>query len=195
MTKPVLPKTLVASVRSSHISVVVIALVSVFLTTAVWGGFYFGFLREKWKMKQRILTQLVKREKLLAHLSHPEKYGALKNQLLIHMANLNPEQAIPNTADISDLLEAVATEANLANMVLLNFEEKQEQSLGLVVEIPIMMTLTGKYENLVQFLEGLIGLSRLTTVKNMHLTVFSSAEDHTMLTITLTLAAYRGQMS
>ncbi len=189
MTDPVLSKIVPVSTGSPRISVVVIALVSVFLTSAVWGGFYFGVLREKWKLMQRVSIQLVQHEKLLAHLSHPDQHHPHP------WAGLNPELYIPNTADISELLEAVSTEANLTGMVLVNFEEKQEQSLGLVAEIPVLITLTGQYENLVQFIEALNGMSRLTSIKDMRLTVFSSAENQTMLSITLTLVAYRGMVS
>ncbi len=171
---------------TARASVVVSALVSVFLTCVVWGIFYFGFLREKWKLKQRVVAQLSKHEKFLAHLSHPENSDAWKNQ---------SEQAIPNSADISDLLEAVSMQANLSGMVLVNFEEKPAQASGLVVEIPITVTLTGNYENLIQFIEALDGLSRLTTIKNMHLAVSTLSQDHAVLSITLTIVAYRGQLS
>jgi Tfp pilus assembly protein PilO len=179
-----------------RVSVVLNAILSVFLTSAIWCFFYFGFLREKWKLKQRVVTQLIKHEELLNHLSHPESSDIWKKQLAVHQAaSFNFEHAIPNTTDISDFLEAVSAEANLAGMMLVSFEEKPAQVSGLVIEIPVAVTLTGSYENLIQFIEAIENLSRLTTIKNMHLVVSSPSVDHAMLSIKLTLAAYRGQVS
>ena len=180
--------------QPSKFSYVIIGLITIVLTLVFLGGGYFLFLRTKWKLLSQVSLQLDKREKMLAYLKGDAKANhAALDSLLKDEAWHRLEGKIPNTDDISGLLEEISTQVESAGLTLMNFEEQKEMPLEFLMQIPIQLTVMGKYENLLQLIDGFSNLSRLVTVDALHLTTFSSETDHVILSATLLLSAYKGQ--
>lgn len=186
---PVLPSKTVAR-KSGGVSWVIIGLIIIIITSLVLGGSYFTFLRTSLKELKYTSYQVSKLQAMLVQLqTMPSHNVAIKdNKLLAEL-----EQKIPTSGSISSLLEDISAQVEYSGLTLMNFEEKNQEIKDTLIIIPVELTLTGSYENLLKFINSFADFNRLITIDGIHLTTFSTVQENVILSITLQLTAYKGQ--
>ena len=188
--EPSIPPKVAVPRKSGSFSWVIVGLIIIVTTSVILGGSYFSLLRTNFKELKYTSYQVAKRQAMLAQLqSMPVQNVGLKNNE--KLAEL--EQKIPTSGSISSLLEDISAQVEYSGLTLMNFEEKNQAIQDTLVIIPVELTLTGSYENLLKFIDSFSDFNRLITIDGIHLTTFSASQENVVLSITLQLTAYKGQ--
>jgi Tfp pilus assembly protein PilO len=179
-------------ISSSSGPAIATSLVGLVLVCGMWGGAYFGFLRDRFKTEHVVSAHLLERQEVLHKLNDSVKNRAqfdaemsdLQNQIAL------AEQKLPANDDISSFLDEVAEIASLSGLNLQSFEEGTKRPLGQLIQTPVKVLLSGEYEHLVRFLTRLAAHPRIVEVSGLHITTFFEDDDKTTLSIELNLIVY-----
>lgn len=92
----------------------------------------------------------------------------LKRQLLI------AQEKLPQDAEIPSLLQRIHNQAKTAGLEITSFKRNPDVAKNFYVEIPVLMDLSGTYDELANFLFYVGRMTRIVNVKNLNLAALSS---------------------
>lgn len=99
-------------------------------------------------------------------------------------------ERLPNQAEVPGLLDEISRLGLTAGLVIEHIQWAPEVSRPFYTELPLQMTLAGKYHDLGLFVSGLANLPRIVTVHDFALAPLSPAGDG-QLRMTLLAKTYR----
>ncbi|GAC1388162.1 MAG: type 4a pilus biogenesis protein PilO [Marmoricola sp.] len=76
---------------------------------------------------------------------------------------------LPNEANIDDLIRSLSEIGTKSGLVIDNIEPQAEQKQSFYASIPIVMSVTGSFNEIGVFLDSLSKLARIVNVTNIHM--------------------------
>ena len=155
-----------------------VALAGVFVLIIV-SYFYFGLLPLEESIEaqqQQVETQrmLLKRNQMLARdlPKKREEFAKLEKQLKIAL------NMLPKKSQIPDLLEGVTWAGKDSGLSFSQFKPESESVRSIYAEVPVSLSVSGSYRQLLTFLKRVGEIPRIVDVKNLKLK--SSSTDQTL---------------
>jgi type IV pilus assembly protein PilO len=113
-------------------------------------------------------------------------------QLTARLKELN--ELLPEEKEISSLLKQVSDLCIAAGLEMKSWRPgpKKDHPSGIVIEIPVSISVTGTYHNLGNFLSSLTRMSRIVNINNIQLTSPSMVKGVNVLQISFTASTFSG---
>lgn len=138
-------------------NVVIMALIAWFL---IWPSYS---LMSGYRAKlEELNATLVKDRKIAADIP---KYLNEKKQMLDSLDKALTQ--LPNDREIPDLMDSISTRAQRAGLKIFTFKPGAEVAKGFYAEVPVSMTVEGKFEGLYDFTQKVASLPRIVNLGSM----------------------------
>lgn len=139
------------------VNVVIMALIAWFL---IWPSY--SLLSGYRTNIVELNVKLVKDRKIAADIP---KYLSEKKQMVDSLEKALTQ--LPNDKEIPDLMDSISTRAQRAGLKILTFRPGAEVPKGFYAEVPVSMTVEGKFEGLYDFTQKVASLPRIVSLGNM----------------------------
>ena len=172
---------------SQRIGIMAVSLMAIF--AAMWLLFISPYLSQRRELRETIAAseeafqqegqvqaRLRKAEQLVADLTTTEQQIASR---------------LPQAADVDGLLTTISGNANDSGLKLHSFERQEEISRDFFVEIPIKVSVSGRYHQVATFFDELRRLSQLVVVTRFVARTPAMLEDGVEISADCMLSAFR----
>jgi len=156
-----------------------------------------GYYLMLWQGANQQLTQMRTQElELQRKLSEVRSIAANINEFEAEIANLELKlqrvvRQLPNKKEIEVLLTDISNAGKSAGIEIKSFSRKPEIIHGFYAEVPIHLTLTGKYHNIARFFELLARLPRIVNMGSVSVSVAKDSMEETTLNVKGTATTFR----
>ncbi len=129
---------------------------------------YFVFMPKYQKLEELTAEE----QKLQMELAEAKKRARQLSKLQKEMKEVEGEyrkatRALPESEEIPNLLTSISRSGQDAGLEVLLFEPEKEVRMGFYAEIPVSMTVTGRYHEAVDFFNRIAQLSRIVNLKDV----------------------------
>ncbi|MCG8588642.1 MAG: type 4a pilus biogenesis protein PilO [Proteobacteria bacterium] len=112
------------------------------------------------------------------------------------VANLERElnlalRQLPNQKELEVLLSDISNLGKRVGVDIVSFERQSEREKAFYAEVPIQLTLEGKFHDVARFFDRIAKLPRIVNVSELKITVASDTADATVLKVVGTATTFR----
>lgn len=163
------------------INIAIAALVYWFLT-----GPKYGEVKALNVEIQALTAKLVENRQIAADIP---KYIREKEEMEAKLAAAVAQ--LPNAKEIPDLIDGISSSGEKSGLKILLFRPGREVPKGFYSEVPVKMTVEGKYESLVEFSEKIGNLPRIVNLEGMNISSLGHRNRVPMLKADFTATTFR----
>jgi type IV pilus assembly protein PilO len=147
--------------------IIILAVVNI----AIIGGLYWFLIGPKYdeigKLKNDLSSLQSKLDENRTIASDIPRYLKEKEEM---EARLNAAVAqLPNEKEIPDLIDSISRAGEKAGLKILVFRPSRETSRGFYAEVPVNMSVEGRFESLYDFSAKVGSLPRIVNIENMNI--------------------------